>query len=458
MRLWNMIKERMMENPTQKIGEGEACITYEEVVVLAELLASKLNGIKCCAICCNSEMAASFALLGCFAAGVTAMPISMRYGEKHCNHIFDTISPDGFITDEGGRFCVRSIYDSTYKEPENHPALIMCTSGTTGKPKGVMLSEDNILTNVMDIAEYFAIGEEDTILISRPLYHCAVLTGEFLTSLIKGTKIYFYSGEFHPSKMLEMIKEKEITVFGGTPTLLGMMALLKHKIEVNSLRHICISGECMDRDKGLMIAEAFPESQIYHVYGLTEAGPRVSYLSPELFREYPDYVGIPLRSVSIKIVKEDSTTASAGEEGVLWVKGDSIMLGYYQEPEKTAEVLKDGWLCTKDVSVVNDAGLLKIKGRKDDMIIKSGMNIYPAEIESAVRKNPRVKDVVAYGIKGRYGTQIGMTVVGDFVTTEEVKRLCMECLPPYQVPTTIVITDELPKNGSGKIIRRKQNA
>lgn len=134
------------------------------------------------------------------------------------------------------------------------------------------------------------------------------------------------------------------------------------------------------------------------------------------------------------------------------------MLGYYQAPEKTAEVLVDGWLCTKDVALINEAGLLKIKGRKDDMIIKSGMNIYPAEIESAVRRDTRVKDVVAYGMKGRYGTQIGMTVVGDFTTTEEVKRLCMECLPPYQVPTTIVITDELPKNGSGKTIRRKHNA
>lgn len=458
MRLWNKIKTKMMENPTQKIGEGKACMTYEEVVMLVELLAPKLKGIKCCAICCNSEMAAAIALLGCFASGVTALPLSMRYGMAHCNHILDAISPDAFITDEDGRFCVRTIYDNTYEEPENHPALIMCTSGTTGKPKGAMLSEDNILTNVRDITEYLGIGREDTILIARPIYHCAVLTGEFLTSLFKGVNIYFYSGEFHPSWMLEIIKEQEITVLGGTPTLLGMMALLKHKMEVNTLRHICISGECMDRDKGLQIAEAFPESRIYHVYGLTEAGPRVSYLPPELFQQNPDCVGIPLHSVSLRIVKEDGTTALTGEEGVLWVKGDSIMLGYYQAPEKTAEVLVDGWLCTNDVAVINDAGLLKIKGRKDDMIIKSGMNIYPAEIESAVRRDTRVKDVVAYGIKGRYGTQIGMTVVGDFTTTEEVKRLCMECLPPYQIPTTIVITDELPKNGSGKTIRRKQNA
>ena len=458
MRLWNVIKTKMMENPTQRIGEGKASMTYEEVVMLAELLAPKLNGIKCCAICCNSEMAAAMSLLGCFAAGVTALPLSIRYGLTHCEHILDAISPDAFITDEDGRFCIQRICDSTYEEPEHHPALIMCTSGTTGKPKGAMLSEENILTNVIDITEYFAIDKSDTILIARPLYHCAVLTGEFLTSLMKGTRIVFYSGEFHPLKMLEMIKEEEITVFGGTPTLLGMMARLKHNTEIHTLKHICVSGECMDKEKGLAIAEAFPGSSIYHVYGLTEAGPRVSFLPPDMFKEYPDCVGIPLRSVSVKIIKENGEPALEGEEGVLWVKGKNIMLGYYQESAKTAQIIKDGWLCTNDVVVMNGAGLLKIKGRKDDMIIKSGMNIYPVEIESALRKDTRVKEVMVYGTKGRYGTQIGMTVVGDFSSVTEVKRLCMEYLPSYQVPTTIVIADELPKNGSGKMIRRDPNA
>lgn len=457
MKLWNVLKKKMMENPTQKICEGEACLTYEEVIILTELLAPKLKGMKCCAICCNSEMAEAFAIMGCFAAGVTALPLSMRYGEMHCNHVLDVICPDGVITDEEGRLCVRSIYDSTYEEPEYHPALIMCTSGTTGRPKGAMLSEDNILTNIMDIAEYFDIGKVDAILIARPLYHCAVLTGEFLIALIKGTRIFFYSGEFHPSKVLEIIETEKITVFGGTPTLLGMMARLKRNRPVHTLKTICISGECMDEEQGLQLAEAFSGSRIYHVYGLTEASPRVCYLPPESFREYPDYVGIPLCSISVKIVKADGSIAETGEEGVLWVKGKNVMLGYYKEPKKTAEILEDGWLCTNDVAVINEVGLLKIKGRMDDLIIKAGMNIYPAEIESTLRNDSRVKEVMAYGIKGRYGMQIGLTVVGDFSSKEEVKKLCIECLPSYQVPTTIVITDRIQKNGSGKMIRRKLN-
>ena len=130
------------------------------------------------------------------------------------------------------------------------------------------------------------------------------------------------------------------------------------------------------------------------------------------------------------------------------------MLGYYGESEKTSAVLKDGWLCTGDIALINDAGYIKIKGRSDDLIIKSGMNVYPAEIEGVLKQDFRVKEVLVYGYRDSIGTQIGMKLVGDFRSTEEVKQLCMKVLPSFQVPSAIELMDELPKNGSGKIIRR----
>lgn len=133
----------------------------------------------------------------------------------------------------------------------------MCTSGTTGKPKGAMLSEKNIITNVGDIASYFEIGSGDKILISRPLYHCAVLTGEFLVSLVKGVAIQFYSEKFNPIRMLELIDQYSITAFCGTPTLLSAMARFKRDSRTKTLRHICISGECMGADTALMIRNFF---------------------------------------------------------------------------------------------------------------------------------------------------------------------------------------------------------
>ena len=166
-------------------------------------------------------------------------------------------------------------------------------------------------------------------------------------------------------------------------------------------------------------------------------------------------MGIPLHSVSVKIINQANELCQPNEEGLLFVKGDNVMLGYYREPEKTATVLKDGWLCTGDIALINDAGFIKIKGRNDDLIIKSGMNVYPAEIEGVLKQDPRVKEVLVYGYRDSIGTQIGMKLVGDFSSTEEVKQLCIKVLPSFQVPAAIELMDELPKNSSGKIIRRK---
>jgi len=455
MKLWTFLKEQMMRNPGQKVCEGNAEMSYEKLVIFAEQFAEKIRGATCCGLLCQSEMAQAMALLGCFAAEVTALPLSYRYGTKHCKKIAEAIRPDLMVTDENGTFRFYDLADAEYVPPREAPALIMCTSGTTGSPKGIMLTDRNIVTNIRDICRYLDVDTFDTILIARPLYHCAVLTGEFLTGLVKGAEIRFYSGTFDPVGMLKMIREHRITTFCGTPTLLGMMARMKTEEDL-PLRRICISGECMGREVGLRIAEAFPKAEIYHVYGLTEACPRVSYLPPELFCDFPDCVGLPLKSVVLEIRKEDGTAAGINEIGTLWVRGENIMAGYYNDPERTQKVLQDGWLCTGDLALANDAGLLKILGRVDDLIIKAGMNIYPQEIENAVRQDPRVREVCVRGeTDERLGTRIIMDIAGDFADTAEVKQLCKQCLSPYQIPTKINLLKELPKNGSGKIKRRK---
>lgn len=454
MMLWKKIKEAMLRYPKQTVCEKQAQMSYEELVVFAESFARKIAGEQCCAILCSSEMAAAMALLSCFAADVTAVPLSIRYGEIHCNKIMDMISPTAVITDMNGELRVMYLSGSGYVEPLEHPALIMCTSGTTGKPKGAMLSERNVLTNIGDIAAYLQIGQEDTILIARPLYHCAVLTGEFLTALLKGTRIRFCSEPFNPQFLLNLIAEHNITAFCGTPTLLSMMAIFQKKRTASSLQIISISGECMSAETGLLIADAFPNADIYHVYGLTEACPRVSYLPPDLFKKHPDSVGIPLNSVGVKIVTPEGKPAKNGETGTLWVRGGNVMLGYYNAPELTDKVLKGKWLCTGDIAVMDQYGLLKIKGRQDDLIIRAGMNIYPQEIEGELKTDPRVREVLAFGVPSRrMGMRIGIKIAGDFANTDEVKQLCMELLPSFQVPSVIELVDELPKNGSGKIKR-----
>lgn len=144
---------------------------------------------------------------------MTAVPLSLRYGEAHCRKILDFISPSCLVTDTYGELMVTYFGEAKYIRPKAHPALIMCTSGTTGTPKGVMLSEENLLANVQAIAAYFNIGKADTVLIARPLYHCAVLTGELLIGLVKGSRIVFYSQAFQPAEILKQLRENKITVF-----------------------------------------------------------------------------------------------------------------------------------------------------------------------------------------------------------------------------------------------------
>lgn len=452
MKLWNFIKSNMKRNPLQQICEGERVISFEEAILQAEALAQKLKKAKCCAILCESEMSSAIALLSCFAAGVTAVPLSVRYGELYCNKIIDSISPDVIITDENG-INVTIKRDSNYIKPRCRPAIIMCTSGTTGKPKGVMLSEKNIIANVKGVSYYFMIERKDTILISRSLYHCAVLSGEFLTALIKGSKIRFYSKSFNPAKILEIIKKDRVTVFCGTPTWLSVLASFNIKYNATSLKHICISGECMNKNTAEKIINAFPNCNIYSVYGLTEAGPRVSFLPPSEFSENMDCVGLPLKSTRLKIVDKNGKKLKENMQGVLWVKSKSIMKGYYLEPQKTKSVKKRGWLCTGDIAEINSNGYLKIKGRSDNLIIKSGMNIYPAEIEEALNKDDRVKEVIAFGVQSKAGEQIGIKIAGNFNSVNEVKKLCNDCLPLFQVPSYIEIVSELKKSAVGKIIR-----
>lgn len=458
MELWAFLKEKMMNYPKQEIRENDAVLTYEEMIIIAESLEKKLRGQTCCGIYCKSELFASIALLGCFAAGVTAVPLSGRYGSKHCNKILQDVKPSCVITDVEGKFGIYDILDSDYHAPEQDISLIMYTSGTSGRPKGAMLSTENIITNICDITDYFSIGNHDTILISRPLYHCAVLTGEFLVSLIRGVKIVFFSESFHPVGLLKTIDLYKVSVFCGTPTMLETVCYFNRKPKQNTVKKVVVSGECLNRATAQKIRAGFPNAEIYHVYGLTEACPRVCFLPPELFDEHPDCVGMTLKSVMIKITNDNGVPVPKTHTGVLWVHGKNVMVGYYNAPDLSAKVLKDGWLCTGDLACITDCGLIKIKGRKDDLIIRAGMNIYPQEIESELKKDPRTKEVFAYGYndKGR-GTQIGLKIAGDFNEINDVRKLCAELLPPYQFPIRIEIVESLPKNGMGKILRVKKN-
>lgn len=449
--LWQYIKEKMLGHPQKTLSEQEAVLTFEQAVIFAESFGQKLEE-ECYGILCRSELSAALAILSCFAAGKTAVPLALRYGEKHCRRIIEKIRPPYVITDIGGQLRTVDVDDGSYFCPED-PALIMCTSGTTGQPKGVMLSRENILANLKSVCGYFRIGKTDRILITRSLYHCAVLTGELLASLVNGTDVVFFSGSFDPVDIIHTIKKNGITVCCGTPTVFVLISSYARHLEVR-LKSIVLSGEILSAPDAEKIRKAFPGTDIYHVYGLTEASPRVTYLSPEDFDKIPGSVGKPVSGVRVTVVCPDGTPARAGEDGEICVSGANVMIGYFRDRERTKKVLTDGILHTGDTGYMDSDGYLFVRGRADDMIIRSGMNIYPAEIENALRSDPRVRDVAAYGYQRLHsGTAIGILVQGDFSDRQQVLKLCSSLLPEYEIPSRIDIVETIPRNGFGKIIR-----
>jgi len=437
--LYEFLKEKMLQYPDQVISNDTETITYQELLEYAEAFGETLTKDKY-GLLFESDLDTAKALLACLYANKTAILLSKRYGEAHTQRIIETVKLSYLITEDG----IKHISDEEDEcEDLSNVALIMCTSGTTGKPKGAMITCDNLITNLTDISKYFGINSSDHILIARPLYHCAVLTGEFLISLCKGLRISFMTEGFAPAKILKKAKGTNVTTLCGTPTLLyhlsGMSLKSKDPLV---LKNIAVSGECMTQTVAQIMRKAFPNTDIYNVYGLTEASPRVSYLSPEEFDNNPTSVGVPLSSLRAKVI---------GNE--LLISGNSIMKGYYNNPEATAHAKQDGWLHTGDIAEMDAHGRIYIKCRKDNMIIRAGMNIYPQEIENALKKVESIVDVLAYGVKkDTVSEKIYIKVVTALRKTE-VYNICKEKLLSYELPDVIEIVDELPKNASGKVIR-----
>lgn len=429
----------MLEHPNQIISDNNKTLTYSEVINRAESLGNQLSEGKY-GILCDSDFDTAISLIACFYAHKTAVPLSKKYGDKHIAKIIEQTKLAHLITSDGIVKIGEAIPET---EDLSDVALIMCTSGTTGSPKGAMITEKNLITNLTDIEKYFHIEKADHILIARPVYHCAVLTGELLISLIKGLHISFFSEGFIPQRILSVAKEYKITVLCGTPTLFYHLAILNLKSWMPlKLRVAVVSGECMTPKAAKIIRDSFSNTKIYNVYGLTEASPRVCYLPPEEFDLRPLSVGIPLASLEVKL-----------EANELLVKGGSVMKGYYNDPKATKEVIRDGWLYTGDIAEFDERGRVYIKCRKDNMIIRSGMNIYPPEIENALKQDERIIDVLAYGEKKEtVGEKIHIKVVGA-LSKSEVFEVCKNHLLPYQLPDVIDVVDEISKNASGKVIR-----
>ena len=456
--LWETIRDAMRVHTHSVVREEGREMTYAAYLQAAERMARSLNAGEKYGILCDSELCAGMAILACFAAGAVAVPAAARYGENFAQKIIRAARLTQIIRDPGGALCVEPLPGQEADGPDDLPedaALIMCTSGTTGLPKGAVLTSAGLCANLRDIAKYFRIHDGQRILIARPLYHCAALTGEFLIALLKGLDIVFSARAFNPAAWIRAVREENVSVLCATPTAFSKLYDLAHRHALRlPVQTAAVSGECMTQTAAHKLRALLPNTQVYHVYGLTEASPRVAYLEPELFDRCPQSVGTPVASMRARIVGEDGADVPPGTPGELIVSGPNVMAGYYRNEELTNRAIRGGYLYTGDIAVKDATGRITIRSRRDHMIIRAGMNIYPQEIESVLEADERVEQALAYGVPGEDGQRLCVKIVAAApLTRQEAARLLMEKLSSCQMPDEILFTDHLARTCSGKLVR-----
>lgn len=347
-------------------------------------------------------------------------------------------------------------------DPENDIAVLQYTGGTTGRSKGAMLTHRNILANVVQSYEFFKhelkIGSERTLTVI-PLFHVFGMQSAMnLSVYTAGDSILL--PRFEVEEVLETIKREQPTTFPGVPTM--YVALTNHpKAEeygMGSIR-LCNSGSAPMPVELLREFERKSGAKILEGYGLSEAAP-TTHCNPAFAERKPGSVGIGFPSTDYKVVDlaEGIKEVSPGELGELIVKGPQVMKGYWNMPEETAITLKEGWLYTGDIAKVDDDGYLYIVDRKKDLIIASGYNIYPRDVEEVLYEHPAVREAVVIGVPDAYrGETVKAVLVlksNQKISEQEIIDYCRKNIAAYKVPQLVEFRDELPKTIVGKILRR----
>ena len=340
-------------------------------------------------------------------------------------------------------------------------AFLQYTGGTTGVAKGAMLSHANIVANIAQakwVAEPLLRGVKDGVaVIPLPSYHIFALTLNCLLFIELGVTGLLITNPRDIPSFIKELKRYRCVAITGVNTLFNALLNNEHfkEVDFSSLR-LSVGG-------GASIQSAVAKrwfdttgSHIIEGYGMTECSPIIAAARNDA-TEHNGSIGVPVPNTDIRIVDEQGNDVPLGERGELWVKGPQVMQGYWNRPEDSAEVLTDGWMATGDIVVMGEDLNLRIVDRKKDMIIVSGFNVYPNEIEDVVAHNPKVGEVVAIGVPHPVSgetVKIFVTKKDESLTREELRNYCRQYLTGYKIPKDIEFRDELPKTNVGKILRR----
>ena len=338
------------------------------------------------------------------------------------------------------------------------PCMILYTSGTTGAPKGAIITYKMLHWNSINTGLRLNITQNDVQLGFLPFFHTSgwnVLVTPFVHH---GAKTVFLK-KFDPLRVLELCEKERVTILFGVPTTMDMMARtdLFKNVDLSSVRFAIVGGEPMPIDlcriweeKGVPIRQGF---------GLTEFGPNVFSLNEEDSIRKVGSIGFPNFYIEAKVVDDNGNEVPTGEIGELILRGPVCTPGYWKNPEATAQAIKDGWFYTGDLVRRDEEGYFYVAGRKKDMFISGGENVYPVEIERFLSTHPAIREVAVIGVPDPKWGEVGKAYIalneGASLTAEEVLAFCEGNLAKYKIPKYVEFLPELPKGDSGKILKRK---
>jgi long-chain acyl-CoA synthetase len=343
-------------------------------------------------------------------------------------------------------------------EDPDQISTYLYTSGTTGAPKAAMLSHYNLTINAMQTNTAFDTDETDRFILVLPLFHVLAFTCVTLMPLGTGACIDLIES-FRPKEFIEELIEKKITVFIGVPAMYVVLVNAgKQHVKFPDLRRVISGGAPLPIDTINGMQEGLG-LEVVEGYGLTEASPACIF-NPIHGVHKPGSVGLPFPLNELKVVGKDGVTAlPAGEAGELLVKGPNVMQGYYNRPGESAATITDGWLHTGDIAQTDEDGYYYIVDRIKDLIIVSGLNVYPREVEEALFEHPRVAEAAVIGEPDRTRGEVVVAYVvlkegSEELHHKELLRFLKARLAQYKLPRRINIIDALPRNSSGKVLKR----
>lgn len=449
--------------------------TYEKILYMIENAKIKLSSIGVCSgdnviISLEDKLKFIVMLLAVNSIGAVAVPMYPNMGEKKVERILAKITPKIMLCDRNAIYnCLskakrgvieieygKVIYyiNNNYNNMNIDAGIILLTSGTTGSPKMIAMSNEGMISNIRSTLNYLKFEKNERILHIKQLYHSSSIISEALLTLISGKTLVLIKGMVVPSNICSHAEKYKITTIFMTPTMINQLYkyMEQKKIGFSTVKRINFYGAPISGRLINKMLKYYKNVDLIYSYGLTEAGPRVSYANRQDLIEFNNTVGRVLDNVNVYIVKENGNKCSYNEIGEIVIESPSIMKGYLCGDRVNR--VEDGKIYTGDLGYINEKHYLFITGRKDNLIIIQGKNIYPEEIEKVITGLAGVDVAQAFLNEKK---QLSVKVVCDLkITKREITERCKLELENYKVPKEIIFDNQISMTDTGKIIRYKE--